>query len=111
MATTKFWGIDEYVDYDEYADFGISGEMRERNIQRALRKGLSLSDEKLCPFCFKELKDDSYVEMWCVDVLEYSTRYYFTKNQPHPLAHKIKVGKGCFRNLQKAYKLKYKGAK
>lgn len=100
--TRKFWGVEEFVSYEEYAYYGISGEALERNMNVAEQKGLT--DEQTCPFCSKELKEGSYVVMKVVVAPNGVSRYYFN---PNAVGKEIKVGLGCFRNLKKAYKDKY----
>jgi len=97
----KYWNEDEFVSYDEYATYGISGAARERNLERADRKGIGF--ECLCPFCFKELKEGSYKTL--IDNTEGScSRYYFN---PNAKGTPIKIGNGCFKHLMEAYRAKY----
>lgn len=97
-----FWGETEYVSYEEYAVYGIGGDARERNLTHSINKGLDF--EQMCPFCMRELKDGSYVEMWAVEPTSGCTRYYF---HPNAKGEKIKIGKGCFKHIMEAYKKKY----
>ncbi len=100
--TRKFWGVEEFVNYEEYAYYGISGKAFERNMIASQKKGLTI--DQTCPFCCKELKEGSYVVMKVVVAPNGVNQYYFN---PNAVGKEIKVGLGCFRNLMKAYKDKY----
>ena len=99
---TKYWNEDEFVSYEEYATYGISGEARERNLERAHRKGIGF--ETLCPFCFKELKEGSYKTL-IVNTEGSCSRYYFN---PNAKGTPVKIGNGCFKHVTEAYRAKYK---
>ena len=99
----KEWGPDEFVDYDEYANYGVSGDYYLKNSDRADKLGVP--EEDRCPLCSKPLKDGSYKTLRTLtDPASQQTRYYFNQNAP---GEPMKVGNGCFRNLTKAYKAKY----
>ena len=102
MAKNNFWNENEFVTYEEYADFGISGEARERNLQRSMFKKLEF--DQLCPFCFKPLKEGSYKTLTMVIMPNGCTAYYFN---PNVKGEQIKVGNGCFKHIMEAYKYKY----
>ena len=97
----KFWKENEFVSYEEYAEFGISGEARERNLERADRKQIGF--ECLCPLCFKELKEGSY-KVLIANTDNSCTHYYFN---PNAKGTPVKIGKGCFKHIMQAYKEKY----
>lgn len=99
----NFWNENEFVSYEEYASFGISGEMRERNLERSMLKKLNF--DQLCPFCFKPLKDGSYKTLITTIGANGATDYYFN---PSVKGEQTKVGNGCFKRLIQAYKSKYK---
>lgn len=103
MSKTKFWNENEFVNYEEYASFGISGEMRERNLNRSMGKGMGFGE--LCPFCFKPLKEGSY-KVLIGKVRENGTiDYYYNPNVKG--GEEVRVGNGCFRHIMEAYKAKY----
>lgn len=98
----KIWNENEFVTYDEYAYFGISGEQRDRNMFRSDKLGIP--EEDRCPFCYKPLKEGSYKTLYYKDI---NGDTYFM----HPVSggEPIKVGNGCFKHLNQAYKKKYEG--
>lgn len=97
----NFWNENQFVSYEEYANFGISGEMRERNLKSSMLKKLDF--DQLCPLCFKPLKDGSYKTLTIVEV-NGTTNYYFN---PNVKGKQIKVGNGCFKRLIQAHRYKY----
>lgn len=99
--TKKFWNTDEFVTYDEYATYGISGEQRDRNMMKSDKLGVPESDR--CPLCFKPLKDGSYKTLYYKDVNSCDTYFMHPVDGSEP----IKVGNGCFKHLNEAYKEKY----
>ena len=98
----NFWNEIEFVNYEEYASFGISGEMRERNLERSMLKKLDF--DQLCPFCFKPLKEGSYKTLTITTSANGTTDYYYN---PYVKGEQIKVGNGCFKHVMEAYREKY----
>lgn len=100
----KFWGSNEFVTYEEYAMFGISGDAYMRNLERSDRLGIP--DDCRCPLCAKPLKEGSYKIMITRESPNNGVaEYYYNPDAP---GVPTKVGNGCFRNLMKAYNIKYK---
>ena len=100
MAKNTEWREDEFVTYDEYAYYGISGDTRDRNLERSEKKGYKYED--LCPFCMKPLKEGSY------RILTYvSTNVGTFYNNANVAGEPVKVGNGCFKHIMQAYKEKY----
>jgi hypothetical protein len=97
----KYWNVDEFVSYEEYAEFGISGEVRDRNLERADKKSIPFG--QLCPLCFKELKEGSYKTL-IVNTEGSCSRYYYN---PNAKGTPIKIGRGCFKHIMEAYRAKY----
>ena len=97
------WSENEFVNYEEYAEFGISGDMYCKNLDKSIKKGVP--NECMCPLCAKELKEGSYRLMIIKTAPNGTTNYFFN---PNVQGQTIKVGNGCYKNLMKAYKEKYK---
>ena len=95
------WKNNEFVTYEEYVMFGISGETRERNLERSNKLGIP--EECRCPLCMKPLKEGSY-RILIVPNNTSATCYY---NNSSIIGERVKIGNGCFRNIMKAYKYKY----
>lgn len=97
----SYWNENEFVTYEEYASYGISGEARERNLERSMKLGIS--NKCMCPLCMKPIKEGSY-KILIVPSDTSSTHYYYN---PAVVGTPVKIGKGCFQNIMKAYKNKY----
>ena len=97
----NFWNENEFVTYEEYASFGISGEVRERNLERAMLKKIDF--DELCPFCFKPLKEGSYRVLTAKD--SGATVYYYNPNVKG--GEQVRIGNGCFKHVMEAYRKKY----
>lgn len=98
----NYWNENEFVTYEEYADFGISGETYCKNLDRSIAKGVAQSD--MCPLCAKALKEGSYKTLTTIIAPNGVTAYYFN---PNAQGEQIKVGNGCFKHLMEAYRKKY----
>ena len=97
----NFWNENEFVTYEEYASFGISGEMRERNLERSMLKKIDF--DELCPFCFKPLKEGSYRVLTVKN--NGTTDYYYNPNVKG--GEQVRIGNGCFKHVMEAYRKKY----
>jgi hypothetical protein len=102
MKLKKFWSETEFVNFEEYADFGMSGKQYDRNYMRSMAQGVAVED--MCPLCAKALKDGSYKILTTTTAPNGTTNYYYN---PNVVGEKIKVGNGCFRRLMQAYRKKY----
>ena len=100
MRKQIMWENDEFVCYDEYAPYGVTGEQYDKNWERSEKLGVCNDD--MCPLCAKPLKEGSYRTLFCTN--ESNTRYYMS---PADGRESIKVGNGCFKRLMEAYKEKY----
>ena len=98
----SYWNENEFVSYEEYAQYGISGNQYEKNWETSHKHGIDSND--MCPLCAKALKEGSYRTMIVKEAPNKVTCYYFN---PSVEGTPVKVGNGCFRNLMKAYKAKY----
>lgn len=99
----KFWGSNEFVTFEEYANYGISGDSYMRNLERSEKLGVP--DECRCPLCAKPLKERSYrIMITRESSVNGVTEYYYN---PDVEGTPMKVGNGCYRNLLKAYNDKY----
>ena len=96
-----YWDENQFVTYEEYSAYGISGEIRERNLMHSDKLGIS--EECRCPLCMKQLKEGSY-KILIVPNNTNTTQYYFN---PTVKGIPVKIGNGCFKNIMKAYKAKY----
>lgn len=99
---TNFWNETEFVNYEEYASFGISGDAYCKNLERSIAKGVAQSD--MCPLCAKALKEGSYKTLTTLIAPNGTTNYYFN---PNAQGEQIKVGNGCFKHIMEAYRKKY----
>ncbi len=96
------WQQDEFVDYDEYAYFGVGFDYRERNWNHCMKN--NIPESEICPLCSRQLKEGSYRMVGVTTDRNYCTRYYL--NPPEGM-ERIKVGEGCIKRLVQAYKKKY----
>ena len=99
---SKEWQDDEFVDYEEYAAYGVPSDQWERNYNRSIKLGIP--QEQRCPFCEKPLKDGSYKTMYHRDGPNGVKQYYRSSALG---GTPINVGNGCFKRLQQAYDDKY----
>ena len=102
MAKNSFWSESEFVTYEEYAYYGISGETYCKNLNRSMSKGVAQSD--MCPLCAKPLKEGSYKTLTTLIAPNGTTNYYFN---PNVKGEQTKVGNGCFKHIMEAYRAKY----
>jgi hypothetical protein len=98
----NFWNESEFVNYEEYASFGISGDAYCKNLERSIAKGVAENDR--CPLCAKELKEGSYKTLTTLIAPNGTTNYYFN---PNVKGEQTKVGNGCFKHIMEAYREKY----
>lgn len=102
MAKLEQWHDDEFVNYDEYAQFcNHSYEWTERNRQSCDRRGVP--HDNRCPFCEKELKRGwtlLYIDNTPHNERGSSPRYYST---PGPGRMPIKVGRTCLKAFEAAH--------
>ena len=105
MAKIDKWLPDDNVTYDEYSGtYGISGDMRERNLQKSLRNNVPF--EKMCPLCHKEMKDGGkYRQLYTKTIDGGSSTAYYA--HPGDGRKPLNVGNGCIKNLEKTHKDKY----
>jgi len=96
------WGVDEYVDYEEYAVYGVSGKEYERNSNHCDKLNIPYSQR--CPLCGKRLRGN-FKTLKAVTAANGVIRYY---NNSNINGENIAVGNGCFKRLIQAYKSKYK---
>ena len=99
----SFWNEDQFVSYEEYASFGISGDTYCKNYDRSEAQGVA--EEDMCPLCAKALKEGSYKTLTTLVAPNGVTKYYFNPNVKG--GEQVKVGNGCFKHLMEAYKKKY----
>lgn len=100
----KEWREDDYVSYEEYVPYGVTGEQYDRNSMRSEKLGLS--EDETCPLCAKRLKEGSYRTLYC-DTMSNGVERYF--KHPGPDRTPVKVGTGCVRRLDEAHAEKYGG--
>lgn len=99
--TEKQWGVDEYVNWDEYQYFCNYGyDFIDKN--KAKAKKDNIPTECLCHLCSKELKKN-YKTLRFREINGQSAWFFNDKAE----GKEVKVGNICFKALQQARDLKY----
>ena len=99
--TQKQWGVDEYVNWDEYqyfCNFGYDFVM----MNEAVAKKKGIKEECLCHLCSRELKKN-YKTLRYREINGQSA-WFFNDNAE---GKEVKVGNICFKALQSAHDRKY----
>lgn len=97
------WGDDDFVTNDDFAAYSVDGDMRDRNLQASMKKGLSF--DQLCPMCFKPLANKRYKQLYWQDPNGDGCTKYFAK--PGEGRTPINVGNTCIKHFEKAHSDKY----
>ena len=99
--TQKQWGVDEYVNWDEYqyfCNFGYDFVM----MNEAVAKKKGIKEECLCHLCSRELKKNYKTLRY--RVINGQSAWFFNDNAE---GKEVKVGNICFKALQSARDRKY----